>query len=226
MLSVFEIQQYQRLYDELYKNGIRLDQQPPRVSIRKKHKDGISVNASVDLDLDEETIKQVLRERGYVNANVTVGEQVDIDRLVDGVMDNREYIPSLVTVNKADLIEPDYKSTVDENLREHDIDPEEAIFISAEAEKGLDTLRERIFEELGLIRIYMDKPGRGVDKDEPLMLREGATVEDACEKLGGEFKERFRFARVSGPSAKHDEQQVGMDHELADEDVLRIVRRK
>jgi ribosome-interacting GTPase 1 len=31
---------------------------------------------------------------------------------------------------------------------------------------------------------------------------------------------------VSGPSAKHDEQQVGIDHELADEDVLRIVRRK
>jgi len=226
VLSVFEIEQYQRLYEELYKNGIRLNQAPPRVSIRKKHKDGISVNSSVDLELDEETIKQVLRERGYVNADVTVGEQADIDRLIDGVMDNREYIPSLVTVNKADLIEPDYKPTVDEDLREYDIDPEETIFISAEAEKGLDTLCQRIFKELGLIRIYMDKPGRGVDRDEPLMLRAGATVEDACEKLGGEFTDRFRFARVTGPSAKHDEQQVGMDHELADEDILRIVRRK
>jgi ribosome-interacting GTPase 1 len=28
---------------------------------------------------------------------------------------------------------------------------------------------------------------------------------------------------VTGPSAKHDEQQVGRDHELADEDVLRIL---
>jgi ribosome-interacting GTPase 1 len=27
---------------------------------------------------------------------------------------------------------------------------------------------------------------------------------------------------VTGPSAKHDEQQVGTDHELKDEDVLRI----
>ncbi|MFP4200725.1 MAG: V-type ATPase subunit [Clostridia bacterium] len=43
------------------------------------------------------------------------------------------------------------------------------------------------------------------------------------EELGGELGERFRFARVTGPSAKHDEQQVGRDHELADEDVLRIV---
>jgi ribosome-interacting GTPase 1 len=69
----------------------------------------------------------------------------------------------------------------------------------------------------------MDKPGRGVDREEPLILREGDTVDDACEKLGGSFDERFRFARVTGPSAKHDEQQVGRSHELADEDILRIV---
>jgi ribosome-interacting GTPase 1 len=69
----------------------------------------------------------------------------------------------------------------------------------------------------------MDKPGRGVDYEEPLILREGQAVGDACEKLGGPFEKRFRFARVSGPSAKHDEQQVGRDHALADEDVLRIL---
>jgi ribosome-interacting GTPase 1 len=138
-------------------------------------------------------------------------------------MENRVYIPSMVTVNKADLIEEDYLPTVNENLRDHDIDPDEAIFISAVEEKGLDALTERIWSELGLIRIYMDKPGRGVDYDEPLILRTGDTVDDALDTLGGEFDDRFRFARVSGPSAKHDEQQVGTDHELADEDVLRII---
>ena len=223
VLSVFEIDQYARLSEELYNNKVRIDTEPPRVTIRKKHKDGINVTSSVDLDLGEETIKSVLRERGYVNANVNIGEQVDIDRLIDGVLDNREYLPSLVTVNKADLIEPDYLETVHEDLREHDIDPEEAIFISAEEQKGLDSLTEAVWKELGLIRVYMDKPGRGVDYDEPLVLREGDTIEDACEKLGGEFENRFRFARVSGPSAKHDQQQVGIDHELADEDVLRIL---
>ena len=226
ILSVFEIGQYERLSEELYNNKVRMDQEPPRVSVRKKHKDGITVNASVDLDIDDETIRSVLRERGYVNADVTIGEQVGIDRLLDGVMDNREYLPSLVAVNKADLIEPDYKETVDENLRDHDIDPGEAVFISAAEERGLDALKAAIWEELGLIRVYMDKPGRGTDYDEPLVLRAGDTVGDACEKLGGSFDERFRFARVTGPSAKHDEQQVGRDHELADEDVLRIVVRR
>ena len=223
VLSVFEIDQYARLSEELYNNKVRIDIEPPRVTVRKKHKDGIHVTSSADLDLDEQTIKSVLRERGYVNADVNIGEQVDIDRLLDGVLDNREYLPSLVTVNKADLIEPDYLDTVHEHLREHDVDPEEAIFISAVEEKGLDALKETIWDKLGLIRIYMDKPGRGVDYDEPLILREGDTIEEACEKLGGEFEDRFRFARVSGPSAKHDEQQVGVSHELADEDVLRIL---
>jgi len=226
LVSVFEIDQYDRLRRELYKNKIRLDQEPPRVTIRKKAKDGLSVNSSVDLALDESTIKGVLREHDYVNADVTIGEQVDLDRLIDGVMDNREYVPSLVAVNKADLIEPDYVPTVKDELRERDIDPEEAVFISAEKDRGLDGLKERIWDRLGLIRIYMDKPGRGVDYEEPLVLRAGDTVDDACRKLGGSFDERFRFARVTGPSAKHDEQQVGRDHELADEDVLRIVARR
>ena len=226
VLSVFEIDQYQRLHEELYKNGVRVDQHPPRVSVRKKGKDGISLTASVDLDLDRGTITGILREHGYANATVNIGEQVDIDRLIDGIRDNRVYLPSLVTVNKADLIEPNYLETVNEQLRAHDIDPEEAIFISAEKKRGLDSLRDVIWEKLGLIRIYMDKPGRGVDYDEPLILFAGDTVEDACEKLGGEFSERFRFARVSGPSAKHQKQQVGLDHELADEDVLRILTTK
>ncbi|MFW5920098.1 MAG: OBG GTPase family GTP-binding protein [Halanaeroarchaeum sp.] len=226
LLSVFEIDQYERLYRELYDNQVRVDREPPRVSVRRKHKDGIKVTSSVEQDLDEETIKQVLREHGYVNADLTLGETVDIDRLIDGIMDNREYLPSLVVVNKADLIEPDYKETVDENLREHGIDPEEAVFISAEKEKGLEPLKERIWEELGLIRVYMDKPGRGVDWEEPLVVEAGSTVADAMEKLGGEFQERFRFARVTGPSAKHDNQQVGTDHVLEDEDVLKLILRK
>jgi len=223
MLSVFEIDQYERLNQELYNNKIRLDSEPPSIHIRKRHKNGIQVNKSDSVSLDEQTIKDVLRENGYVNAEVTVRGDPTIDELIDGMMDNRIYIPSMVAVNKADLIDKSYLPTVKENLRSHDLDPDDCLFISAEKEKGLDGLKKRIFEELGLVRIYMDKPGRGVDYDEPLMVHEGDTVGDALDKLGGEFQERFRFARVSGSSAKHDDQQVGKDHQLADEDVLRII---
>jgi len=116
---------------------------------------------SDDVSLAEDTVKQVLREYGYVNAKVTIPHDLTIDELVDAVMDNREYLPSMVTVNKADLIDKSYLPTVKEELRERDLDPDDVLFISAEKELGLDGLRERLWEELGLIRIYMDKPGRG-----------------------------------------------------------------
>lgn len=226
LLSVFEIDSYEPLREDLYENKIRLDTRPPRVRITPKGKGGIDVTTGPEVELEDDTIREVLHERGYVNADVAITESVTLDELLDGVLGNRVYLPSLVTVNKADLIERDYLDTVNAELRDHDIDPEDAIFISAEAEKGLDTLRERIWQELELIRVYMDKPGRGPDYDEPLVLRAGQTVGDAAEKLGGELEDRFRFARVSGPSAKHDDQQVGRDHVLADEDILRIIARR
>ena len=226
VLSVFEISRYEPLRAELYNNKIRLDTRPPKVRITRKGKGGIDVTTAPEVELEDDTVREVLRERGYVNADVAITESVDLDELLDGVLDNRVYLPSLVAVNKVDLIEREYLDTVHANLREHDIDPEQAVFISAEAERGLDSLTERIWQELDLIRVYMDKPGRGPDYEEPLVLRAGQTVGDACAKLGGELDERFRFARVSGPSAKHDDQQVGTGHELADEDVLRIVARR
>jgi hypothetical protein len=227
VLSVFEIQQYERLREELYDNKIRLDTTPPSLTVSKTGKGGLRVTKTDDVELDESTIQSILREHGYVNADVTVRGDVSIDELIDGIMDNRVYLPSSVCVNKADLIDHDYLPTVEEELREIGLDPEDVVFISAEKERGLDALKEEMWESLGLIRVYMDKPGRGVDYEEPLVLREGHhTVADALSKLGGNFEERFRFARVTGPSAKHDEQQVGRDHELADEDVLRIVARK
>ncbi|QCJ47719.1 MULTISPECIES: OBG GTPase family GTP-binding protein [Haloprofundus] len=226
VLSVFEVDQYERLSQELYYNKIRLDTEPPSLTISKQIKGGINVTKSDSVELDEQTIKDVLREYGYVNAEVTVRGDPSIDELIDGIMDNRVYLPSIVSVNKADLIDRDYLPTVYENLEEIGLDPEEVTFISAEKEKGLDGLKDEIWEALGLIRVYMDKPGRGTDYEEPLVIRRGMTVGDACRKLGANLEDRFKFARVSGPSAKHDEQQVGKDHELADEDVLRIVARK
>jgi len=69
----------------------------------------------------------------------------------------------------------------------------------------------------------MKPVGKKVDFNEPLVLKEGSTVEDVCKKLHRVFKDKFRYANVSGPSAKHDVQKVGLDHVLKNEDILTIV---
>lgn len=226
VLSAFEVERYQDLFDELYNNKVRLDTEPPSIRITKKGFGGIDVNTSGDMDLDNDTVREILRERGFVNADVAIRGNPDVDEIIDGVMDNRVYLPSFVTVNKVDLIDPSYAETMRENLREVGVDPADAVFVSAAEEKGLDAFKERLWEELDLIRIYMDKPGRGIDWEEPLVVEAGSTIDDALHKLGGDMEERFRFARVSGTSAKHDDQQVGREHVLEDEDVLRVILRR
>ena len=226
VLSPFEIEQYDRLRAELEANKVRLDERPPRVRVAETGRGGLSITTSVEPEIERETIEGVLREHGIINADVTIREPVDVDRLIDGIMDNRVYLPSMVVINKADLIDEDYLETVRAELEARAIDPAEVVFLSAEEERGLTTLTERMWDALDLIRVYMDKPGRGVDYDEPLVLPAGSTVADAMDKLGGDFEQRFRFARVTGPSAKHDDQQVGTDHTLADEDVLKLILRR
>jgi len=59
--------------------------------------------------------------------------------------------------------------------------------------------------------------------DEPLILKKGDTVEDVCKKIHRDFKKKFRYATVTGPSAKKKKKKVGLDHKLKDHDILTVV---
>ncbi len=209
---------FEKMEEELYNAGIRLNQQPPDIKVVKKGKGGINISSTVDLpDLDRDTIEEVMEEWGYTNASVVIREKVDLERFIDGIAQNRVYMPSLKVVNKVDMLE---KEQV-EKIREKTEDP---LFISAEKEKKLEKFKEGVFNSLGMMRVYLKKKGKKPDKDEPLILREGNTVKDLCEELHDKFLEKFKHARVWGSSAKFKGQQVGLDHELDDEDVVEITR--
>jgi ribosome-interacting GTPase 1 len=204
---------YNEITDEVYKAGLRTDKQPPNMKIEKKERGGINISSTVDLEIEEETIKDLMQQNGYTNAEVIIREQMDLDRFIDGLMDNRKYLPSVEAVNKSDLLDEDERKEYSEKYD---------VLISAETGENLDKLKELIFERMGLIRVYMKEKGGDPDKDEPLILREGDAVEDALNELPGDMKDRFKHARVTGPSSKFPEQKVGVEHELMDEDILQL----
>ncbi|MDY6778316.1 MAG: GTP-binding protein [Candidatus Nanohaloarchaea archaeon] len=207
---------FQKMEEELYDAGIRLDQQPPDIKVTKKGKGGIQVKTAVDLtEVDEDSIQDVMQEWGYTNASIVIREDCSIDRIIDALASNRVYMPSLKVVNKADQLDQDKKERIQQ---EHP----DAIFISAKEEQNLDEFRQQVFERLGLIRIYLKKKGRGVDREEPMIMQQGDTVKDLCGQLHDSFLDRFNFARIWGDSATHDGQQAGLDHELQDEDIVEI----
>jgi len=202
-----------QILQEVYNAGIRMNKKPPNMKIEKKGKGGINISQTVDLDIEEDTIEQLMQQNGYVNAEVIIREKLDLDQFIDGLMSNRKYLPGIKVVNKEDLISADERESFEE---EYDL------LISATKEKNLDDLKDLIFERLGLIRVYMKEKGEDPDKEEPLILFEGSTVEDALEDLPGDMKRRFKNARVTGSSAKFPNQKVVENHELEDEDILEL----
>ena len=50
---------------------------------------------------------------------------------------------------------------------------------------SLDYLIDRIWDELGLVKVYTKKRGAHPDLDDPTCLRRGATIEVTHQKLNG-----------------------------------------
>jgi len=73
------------------------------------------------------------------------------------------------------------------------------------------------------MKIYLKEKGKkDADEEEPLILPDGSTIEEACANIHDDFVARFKSARIWGESAKHPGQRVGTDHVLQDEDTLEI----
>ncbi len=206
--DVFSVDSIEVIRKELYESGIRLDEKPPEVVIKKKATGGLNIKSTVELSLDEKTIKDILREYKIHNGEVIIRENITIDRLIDAIMGNRVYMPSVTVVNKIDLY-PNAKI------------PDFAIPISAKKKINLERLIEEIYRKLELIRIFLRPPGGKAD-DEPMILKRGAKVEDVCRKLHRDLLRNFRYAKVWGKSVKFDGQRVGLDHILEDGDILTI----
>ena len=87
-------------------------------------------------------------------------------------------------------------------------------------------MKERIYNELQFIRIYLRPKGGETDFKEPLIVRKGNTVADVCNKLHRNMKKDFRFGLVWGKSVKFGGQRVSLNHVLIDEDVLTVVKKR
>ena len=188
--------------------------------INKKGVGGITVASPIKLThLDKDIIKTIASEY-LINADIIIREDITEDQLIDVLIGNRSYIPAFVVLNKIDLIS---KEELSKKLKYISDCGWDVIAISASDKIGINKLQEKIFSKLELMRIYMKPVGKKADMNEPLILRKGNTIEDACKKLHRDFKRKFRYANVTGPSAKHEMQKVGLDHVLKDEDILTIV---
>ncbi len=217
MVDVFHPEHYGVLLKEVYDTGVRINQKKPDVKIEKTSRGGISIGSTVKLTkLDKKTIESVLREFDLNNANIVIRDDIDVDQLIDIVEGNKVYIPSIVVLNKIDMVSREEL----EKARER-INPD--LCISADKKINVHELKELIFERLRLMRIYLKEYNKKADLEEPLIIKEGATLRDLCLKLHKDFVSKFKFAKVWGKSAKYPGQRiVKIDHRMDDGDIIEL----
>ena len=220
VLDVFQPQHLSILKTELSDIGIKVDQNPPDVVIEKTSTGGVSVNMQVKTQVTEALIKEISRIHGIHNGRITIREPgLTDEQFIDVLTGNRIYIPSLVVLNKIDLVNQGFVREIQSKIGD------KFLPISADANINVDALKDAIYRKLDFIRIYMRPKGQETDFKEPMIMRRGCTIQDVCNKIHRNMVRDFRFSYIWGKSAKFGGQKVGLDHVLYDEDVLTIIRK-
>jgi uncharacterized protein len=207
---------------ELETMGIRLNKKPPGIYYKKKATGGVKFNATCTLtqmgDNPQDACSRILGSYRIHNAEVLFREDCSLDDLIDVIEGNRKYVRCLYVYNKIDTLSIE---EVDELARKPD-----SVVISIYMNLNLDFMLQKMWDYLGLIRIYTKRRGQLPDLTEPIVLsseRNGLSIEAACTSVSKELLDVFNFALVWGRSTKFNPQRVGLSHVLMDEDVFQVV---
>jgi len=218
MLDATKSEEQRRLLEiELDAVGIRLNKKKPDVVFKRRTTGGITLNMTVKLTrTDEKTIRSILASYKIHNCDVMIREDITTDEFIDVLIGTRKYIPCLYVYNKVDAISLEQMDKIARS--------DNTVVISCELGLNLDYLIERIWDDLGLVKIYTKKRGAHPDLSDPVCLRKGATIEDVCNGIHRSLSANFRYGLVWGKSSKFapHAQKVSLHHAVQDEDVVSI----
>lgn len=128
------------------------------------------------------------------------------------------YRPLLLACNKVDTPEDDELFELFCQMAEIDLP---AMPVSGQTGRGLEKLRQAIWDCLKVIRVYSKTPGGKADLNEPYVLPAGSTVVEFAETVHRELAEEFKYAKIWSEN-KYDGQMVNRDEPLADGDILEL----
>ncbi|HVN81094.1 MAG TPA: GTPase [Terriglobia bacterium] len=95
----------------------------------------------------------------------------------------------------------------------------ETLALSCKTGENLPYFKTRVYQVLGILRVYSKPPGKKADLNDPFILKQGSTVLDAAAHIHKDFAEKLKFARIWG-SERFEGQMVHREHVLADGDIV------
>ena len=201
---------FSKIEDALYRNGIRLNTKKPNIIVEKKISGGIIIHSNVKQNIKKETIKEIAKEMGIKNAEITINEKIDFNSLIDAFSRNRVYIPAIYVLNKSDLVKDQLE------IKNNFLKGKNLILISARDEFNLESLKSEIWEKLNLVRIYLIRKDEKPHKGSPMIVRKHDDLRSVSEKIGTEFAEDKKKAKIWGAGAKFSGQEVSLTKTVQD----------
>ena len=195
MTDVDRIERLEKMAKELEGAGIRINQTKPNVLIDKQVSGGLEIHSNINQEVDREVIKEVAREYGIKNGNISIKEKLSLERLFDAFSTNRVYIPAIFAVNKIDE-KPDLK-------KEKDV-----VYFSTQKDIGMDELIASMWKALNFITVYLVEPEAEPNLSNPIIMKDGDTVEDVAIKIGSDFAQKQKLVKIWGQGAKFPGQEV------------------
>ncbi|KAG2257040.1 hypothetical protein Bca52824_076334 [Brassica carinata] len=164
-------------------------------------------------------------------------ENATVDDFIDVIEGNRKYIKCVYVYNKIDVVgindvdrlarQPN-SIVISCNLKARMANAKTRIRSCFIFLLNLDRLLAKMWDEMGLVRVYSKPQGQQPDFDEPFVLSSvsGCTVEDFCNHVHRTLVKDMKYALVWGTSARHNPQNCGLSQHLEDEDVVQVVKKK
>jgi len=202
VVDVSRLDMIEQIKRELADFGVRLDQTPPLINIKKTNKGGVKITSTTPLThLNLKTVQELASEFRIHNGEIIIKENISLERLIDAFLGNRIYVPYLVVVNKIDLINESKSLGLSPSF----------VLVSALKNQGIEELKSVIWEKLGLLRVYLKPPEKQPDFSSPVIIKKGESLRGLLEKIALPKKESISRAKIFGPGAKFPGQEVSLD---------------
>ncbi|OGM18892.1 hypothetical protein A2686_05175 [Candidatus Woesebacteria bacterium RIFCSPHIGHO2_01_FULL_38_10] len=219
MTDIKRVNTFKRHNLLLEKCGVRLNIVRPNVLIEKKLSGGITIHSNIKQDLENQTIKEIASEMGIKNVEIIIKEKLSLDRLIDAFSLNRLYLPAIYVINKIDLID----SEGDLNNIYYLSEDGRIIAISSEKGIGLSELKKKIWDTLAFTRVYLVRSDEEPTFNNPIIMHKGETLKDVAKKIGAEFSQVKKRAKIWGTGAKFPGQEVSISTYVQEEMQVRFI---
>ncbi len=210
--------QFNRIREVLKEHGVYIVKPRGYVTIEKRPMGGIQVSGRL-VGATTDDVRKLLMSYGINNAIVKIEGEATLDDIEEAILKDFVYKPTVVLLNKADLVGGDVAYYVKTISVELPVLPCSLI----ECKIDRKSLCEALLKAMDLIRVYTKEPESPTYSPKPFVLKKGSTVGDLARMIHSRLYETFKYARIwKIDRFPNNPKRVGLNYELNDGDVVEI----